>query len=98
MRAILRHARIAPKKANLVAAMVRRRHVTDALAFLGRIPKKGARVIATLIASAAANAERNAAQDRGSLFVKSLVVQKGPVFRRSIPMARGRARSRTSRW
>ena len=92
MHAHLRSARIAPKKANLVAALVRRMHVEEALVFLNRVPKKGARMLHDLIASALANAEYGAKQDRRNLVVKSLVVQKGPAFRRSIPMARGRSR------
>lgn len=92
MRATLRYARIAPKKANLIAAMVRRQSVDAALALLARFPKKAARMLRELIASAAANAQQNAQQERRSLFVKSLTVQKGTAFRRSIPMARGRSR------
>ncbi len=91
MRAHLRHARIAPKKVNLLAALVRRRSVPEALSLLERFPKKGAALLSGLIASAAANAERES-QDRSTLFIKYLLVQKGPGLRRSIPMARGRAR------
>jgi large subunit ribosomal protein L22 len=91
MRAHLRHARIAPKKANLIAELVRKRSVNDALSLLEKFPKKGAALLSGVIASAAANAERQS-QDRSALFIKYLVVQKGPGLKRSIPMARGRAR------
>lgn len=92
MHATLRSARIAPKKANLIAALVRRMPVEGALHLLERLPKKGARMLHVLITSAAANASHNASQESKNLFVKTLVVQKGSAFRRSIPMARGRSR------
>ncbi len=92
MRAALHHARLAPKKANLVAAMVRRLVVSEALDLLEHLPKKGARMLHAVITSALANAQHNAGQDRGNLYIKSLTIQKGPSFKRSIPMARGRTR------
>ena len=92
MRAYLHSARIAPKKVNLIASMVRRKGVFDALALLEHLPKKGARILHALVSSAAANAEHNDQQQRSTLRIKSLVVQKGPAFKRQIPMARGRTR------
>lgn len=92
MKAVLRYARIAPKKASLIAALIRRQSVDAALDMLSHFPKKGARLLRDLITSAAANAAHNAKQSRHSLFVKSLTVTKGSTFRRYIPMARGRAR------
>ena len=82
---------MAPKKINVIAALVRRRSVPEALALLSHMPKKGASLLSGLIGSAAANAER-VSQDRSMLFIKNLLVQKGPGLRRFIPMARGRAR------
>src|SRR3989344_1994949 len=82
---------MAPKKMNLLASLVRRRSVPEALRLLANFPKKGASLLSDLIASAAANAEQQS-QSRETLFVKYLVVQKGPGLKRSIPMARGRSR------
>lgn len=59
MKAILRNIRISPEKANLVAGLVRGAMVTDALNQLMFTPKKGARILYKVIASAAANAEHN---------------------------------------
>ena len=92
MRAILRHARLSPKKINLVASMIRNMPVTDALVALEHMPKKGAKILHDVVSSAVANAENNVSQRRDSLFIKNLVVNKGPAFRRFIPIARGRAR------
>ena len=92
MKAILRQIRISPKKANLVAAIIRGMTVTEALSTLERLPKKGALFLHGLISSAVANAEHTAKQSADGLFIKTLIVNKGPAFKRSIPMARGRAR------
>ena len=92
MRAHLRQVRISPKKANLVASLVRGMTVAEALSTLENLPKKGAIFLHGLISSAVANAENTAKQSADGLFVKTLIVNKGPAFKRSTPMARGRSR------
>lgn len=92
MKAYLHSARIAPKKANLIAALVRGLTVEEALTQLERTNKKGARLIEKLIASAAANAVHNDKQSRGQLRIDSIVVNQGMGYRRGVPMARGRIR------
>jgi large subunit ribosomal protein L22 len=90
MKAILRNIRISPEKANLVAGLVRGAMVTDALNQLMFTPKKGARILYKVIASAAANAEHNLKQNRDRLYVKEIVVTKGPMYKRGISVSRGR--------
>lgn len=92
MKAYLSSARIAPKKANLIAALVRGMTVEQALTQLENTNKKGARLIEKLIASAAANAVHNDKQSRGQLTIRSIVVNQGMGYRRGVPMARGRIR------
>lgn len=92
MKAYLYSARIAPKKANLIATLVRGLTVEEALSQLERTNKKGARFMEKLIASAAANAVHNDKQSRGQLVVKTVVVNQGMGYRRGVPMARGRIR------
>ena len=92
MKAALRSIRIAPKKANLVAGMVRGKTVDDALAVLERTNKKAARVLAALIRSAAANAKHNDSQEQQTLVIRSLIVNKAQAYHRGVPMARGRVR------
>lgn len=92
MKAHLRSVRIAPKKANLIAKMVRGMPVPEAIDALGRTHKKGARLIEKLLKSAVANAEHNDKQDPSLLVIKTLVVNQGTAYRRGIPMARGRTR------
>ena len=93
MKAHLRSTRIAPKKANLVAGMVRGLPVSEALSSLERTNKKSARIIERLLKSAIANAKQNDNQEAEGLIVKSIVVNKAQVYHRGVPMARGRVRS-----
>jgi large subunit ribosomal protein L22 len=99
MKAILRTIRISPKKANLVAGTVRGKKVNDALAILKFMPKKGADILYKVVHSAASNAKNNFNQNMEELSVMKILVTKGPTYKRSIPISRGRAhpiRKRTS--
>ncbi len=90
MKAKLSAARITPKKANLIAGMVRKKSAAEALIILKYTPKKAAKLIHKLLASAIANAISNFKQDEATLMVKEIVVNKGPTLKRSIPISRGR--------
>lgn len=90
MKAVLRNVRISPKKANLVAGLVRGAMVTDALDQLKFTPKKAADILYKVVASAAANAETNFKQKRESLYIKEIHVGKGPSYRRGVSVSRGR--------
>ncbi len=90
MKAVLRRVRISPKKANLIAELVRTKKVIDAIDILKYTPKKGAEILKKVIESATANAEENFKQDRNSLYVKEIIVTEGPTYKRSIPVSRGR--------
>jgi large subunit ribosomal protein L22 len=92
MKAHARSIRIAPKKAAIVAQMVRGMPVNQALDSLRRTHKKAARVIEQLVASAAANAEHNDQQDRSLLVIRTIMVNQGAAYSRGVPMARGRMR------
>ncbi len=92
MKAHLNSARIAPKKANLIAKMVRGMPVGKAMIALQHTHKKGARMIEQLLKSAIANAEHNDKQDGTVLVIKTLVVNQGTSYRRAIPKARGAVR------
>ena len=92
MKASLQSARIAPKKANLIAKMVRGMSVPDAMEPLRKTHKKGARMIELLLRSAIANASHNDKQDAQMMVIRSIVVNQGQAYRRGMPMARGRQR------
>lgn len=91
MKAHFRRVRISPKKANVVAGLVRGKNATEALDILKFTPKKGAKIIYKVLHSAVANAEANDKQKRDALMIKEIVVNKGTVWRRFLPSARGRA-------
>jgi len=92
MKASLRSARISPKKANLIAQIVRGKSVEEAQTILERTHKKAARVLSGLLQSAVANAQTNDNQDPQHLMIKSLTVNKAQAYHRGVPMARGRMR------
>ncbi|MDD4319144.1 MAG: 50S ribosomal protein L22 [Candidatus Peribacteraceae bacterium] len=92
MKAHLHSVRIAPKKANLIARMVRGMSVPDAVEALRRTNKKGARIVETLLRSAIANASHNDKQDAQTMVIKSIVVNQGTAYRRGMPKARGQQR------
>jgi large subunit ribosomal protein L22 len=88
----LRHIRISPRKARLVADLVRGRSVDDALKVLKYTRKRSAPLIGKLISSAIANAtEASPELDVDTLFVQTIYVDGGPTLRRFLPRAQGRA-------
>ncbi|MBI2464105.1 50S ribosomal protein L22 [Candidatus Peregrinibacteria bacterium] len=91
MKAILRQVRITPKKAHIVAGMLRGKKVSDALDFLKFTPKKAAKILYKVIASAAANAQNNFKQDFDHLYISEIYVTEGATYKRSMPVSRGRA-------
>ncbi len=91
MKAILRGARISPKKANLVAGMVRGRRVAEALEILKFTPKKAAPLLYKVVHSAASNAKNNFKQPFDELVITRILVTKGPTLKRFMPVNRGRA-------
>jgi len=92
MYALLKNARIAPKKANLIAKMVRGMNALEAIEGLERTHKKAARLVEQLVRSAVANASHNSKQSAESLVIREIVVNQGAAYRRGVPMARGRVR------
>lgn len=91
MKAHLRRTRISPKKANLVAGLIRGKSAEEALELLKFTPKKAAKSLYKVLASAVANAEQNDSKSRSDLMIKSVIVNKGPFYKRFLPSARGRA-------
>src|SRR5687767_10802399 len=89
----LRHLRLAPRKAALVASLVRGKPVGDALNILRFTKKAAALPLAKVIKSAVANAtDKSKGQvDVDTLVVKHISVDQGPTQRRYMPRAMGRA-------
>ena len=91
--AVVRHVRMSPRKVRIVANMVRGKRVEVALGILKLLPKKSAGVIAKLVSSAAANAEDKSKgkADVDALIVRVITVDNGPITKRWMPRAMGRA-------
>ncbi len=95
----LKFLRMSPRKVRLLADMVRGRKVTTALETLSLMHKRGAQPILKLLQSAMANAKNNHALVAEDMRVKTITVDGGPVTKRWMPKAHGRAtpvRQRTS--
>lgn len=91
-KASARFSRIAPRKARMIADLVRGRDAAEAIQLLQFTTKSGAPVIKKIIESAVANAQQDGA-DVDSLFVSKATVDKAPnkFNRRWRPRAMGRA-------
>jgi large subunit ribosomal protein L22 len=82
---------MSPTKMRRVADTVRNRRYTDALAILESLPQKSAGMLKKVIQSAAANAlYQNKDLDEEMLFIRELLVNEGPRYKRVWPRARGR--------
>lgn|SRR5665647_3126721 len=90
-RAKLSHARLSPQKTRLVVDMVRGKAVQEAINILRFSPQKAAAIVSTLVNSAVANAEQKGVSDLDRLFIKEIMVDQGPVLKRFLPRAQGRA-------
>jgi large subunit ribosomal protein L22 len=98
VRARLRFVRIGPRKARLVADLIRGKRSEEALNLLTFTKKAAAKIIIKLLKSAIANATQKK-MDGDRLYVKQITVDQGPMMKRFQPRALGRAtmiRKRTS--
>ena len=93
-KASAKYQRISPRKARVVANLIRGRDASDAIQVLEFTQKAYAPLLKKLIASAIANArQRRPDVDVDSLYVSKAAVDKGPDshMRRWRPRAQGRA-------
>lgn len=90
-KAVARTVRIAPRKARLVADLIRGKQVGEAVAILNLTPKAASPIIEKVLKSALANAEHNYEMDVNNLVVAQAFVDEGPTLKRFRPRAMGRA-------
>lgn len=90
MRASLSNYRQSPRKTRLVTDLIKGKSVAEALTTLKFLNKRAAAPIAKLVASAAANAEKQG-EDTRLLVITNITVDKGIVATRFMPRAFGRA-------
>src|SRR3954470_2370180 len=89
-KAVARMLRVSPQKLNLVAALIRGKKVSAALADLEFSRKRIARDVKKCLESAIANAENNHNLDVDDLVVSQAYVGKALVMKRFHARARGR--------
>jgi len=91
IKAIGKYFRISAKKTRLVADLIRRKNVKEAIDYLDFIPKKASGFIKKVLKSVLANAEHNFNLKKENLFIKEIKINEGPALKRWRPRAFGRA-------
>lgn len=86
-----KYIRIAPRKARLVIDLIRGKRVDHALGILEFTPRAASKIVKDLLKSAVANASQKEGLDVNNLTVKSIFVDQGPILKRFMPRAMGRA-------
>ena len=90
-KAHLRYARISPRKVQIVCDLIRGKSVAQANAILMGTPKAASELLLKLLKSAASNAENNHQMDPEKLYVSQVFACPGPIIKRMMPRAQGRA-------
>ena len=87
----LKYLRISPRKVKIVLDLIRGKDVGTATAILLQTPKAASEPVLKLLKSAAANAENNFSMDPAKLYVSEVYATPGPILKRIMPRAQGRA-------
>ena len=90
-RAEHKFARISPRKVKIVCDLIRGKDAGEAMAIIMNTPKAACEPMEKLLKSAVANAENNHGMNTDKLYVKEVHVGPGPIMKRVMPRAQGRA-------
>lgn len=91
-RARARFVRITARKLRVVADLVRGRTVAEAIAILDHTPKHGSYILKKLLKSAQTSAQSKAPNMKAEeMVISNLQIDGGPVLKRWLPRAHGRA-------
>lgn len=85
----LSNYRQSPRKVRLIADLIRGKSADRALALLANLPKRGSEPMIKLVRSAVANAQAKGLSS-AELYISTIQVNGGLVFKRMMPRARGR--------
>ncbi len=91
VRAIAKYVRTTPRKARLIADLIRDKDVPEARAILAHSTRSAAQDWSKVLESAIANAENNHELVGDELKVKAVYADDGPTLKRFQPRAQGRA-------
>ncbi|MEK7060931.1 MAG: 50S ribosomal protein L22 [Patescibacteria group bacterium] len=87
--AFAKSTQVAPRKVRIVADLIRKQTIDEALVSLAFLRKRGASVLEKTLRSAVANAvSRNV--ERNSLSIERIDVSEGPAYKRFHASTRGR--------
>ena len=86
-----KYLRISPRKVKIVLDLIRGKDVATAAAILMQTLKAASEPVLKLLKSAAANAENNHQMDPEKLYVSQVFACPGPIIKRMMPRAQGRA-------
>ena len=89
VQAITKNVRMSAQKMREVVRQIHGMSALHAVAVLGAVPRKGARVVQKTLKSAIANAENNNSVRPETLVIKEAVAGTATSFKRVIPKARG---------
>ncbi len=90
-KAIAKYQRVSPRKTRLVARNVVGLGVEQAMNTLRFTPNKPAGILLGVVKSALANASQLGGVDVDAMVVKEIMVNEGPMWKRFMPRAQGRA-------
>ena len=94
-RSVSRFIRVSPRKARIVADLIRGKNVAEAMGILALTQKKASPILGKVVMSAAANAqfmnEGHVAMKNTDIFIKEIRIDEGPTLKRIRPRAQGRA-------
>ena len=91
-KAILRYARLSPRKFRLIIPLVKGKRAQEAIAILGAVKKKASGYGIDLLKSAIANAKvKNQGIDTSTLYISKMIADPGPMLKRFKAASMGRA-------
>ncbi|MCB6365837.1 50S ribosomal protein L22 [Intestinibacillus massiliensis] len=90
-KAYVRNVRIAPRKVKILCDLIRGKDAGTAAAIIMNTPKAASEIMIKLLKSCVANAENNHNMDTDKLYISQVFVTPGPVMKRVMPRAQGRA-------
>tara|TARA_A100001037_G_scaffold258297_1_gene245395 strand:- start:142 stop:474 length:333 start_codon:yes stop_codon:yes gene_type:complete len=91
VQAITRNVRMSAQKMREVVRQIQGMNALQAVAILGAVPRKAAKVVQKTLKSAIANAENNNNLKPESLVVREAVAGQARSLKRFVPKARGSA-------
>jgi large subunit ribosomal protein L22 len=89
-RSTAKYLRVPPRKARLVADLLRGKGANEASAILRYQPQKTAKMISKVLKTAVSNATSAGRVDPDNLYVKTIAVDPGPIIKRFTSRAMGR--------